>query len=352
MSTSTVARGTATTPETTSATTAATTPVQRPVRQPIDRPVILGTGQLGLAIMDEFAARGIPVTLVNRRGVVAESLPSQVTLLQADLTDPAAVRRVCAGADAVFYCAQPAYTEWPAQFPPLVDAAVAGLGGCGIRLIFGDNLYLYGPTGGAPIHEDLPSAATGPKGRTRGQLVETLFAAHKTGALPVTMGRASDFYGPRVTDSVLGDLVFAAALAGKTVNLLGNIDLPHSYTYIRDFARALIVLGEHPAAYGQAWHVPNAPTLTTRQFLDLLQAATGRPVKIRTAGPTMLNVLGLFNPLLREFKELSYEFTAPYIVDDRKFRTVFDLDATPHRQAIAETLAWYRMRTADRAHRS
>ena len=89
MSTSTVARGTATTPETTSATTAATTPVQRPVqrsvqrsvRQPIDRPVILGTGQLGLAIMDEFAARGIPVTLVNRRGVVAESLPSQVSLL-------------------------------------------------------------------------------------------------------------------------------------------------------------------------------------------------------------------------------------------------------------------------------
>ena len=265
----------------------------------IERPVILGTGQLGLTIMEQLTEHGIVSRMVNRSGQIGEALPEGVTVSAADLYDPANVKAACADADVVFLCAQPPYTEWPERFPPLIDSVLAGLHESGTTLVFGDNLYMYGPTGGAPISEDLPYAATGHKGKTRARIAEQLLNAHTPGELNVVIGRASDFFGPRVTDSSVGDLLFAAALEGKTVNLLGDIDLPHTYTYIRDFAGALITLAEAPEAYGQAWHVPNAPTQSTRAFVEQVEAQIGQPVKIRTAGKTMLTMLGWFNPMLR-----------------------------------------------------
>ena len=116
------------------------------------------------------------------------------------------------------------------------------------------------------------------KGRARAEVANMLLDAHRQGKLQVVIGRASDFYGPRVVDSMAGEIVFAAAMAGKTVNMAGDIDLPHTLTYIRDFARALVTLSRHEEAYGQAWHVPSAETVTTRQFVELVEIEIGRPV--------------------------------------------------------------------------
>ena len=306
--------------------------------------VILGTGQLGLAIMDELVAKGLPVRMVNRRGRAPEPLPSAVELLAGDITNPQTVTALTAGAEIVFLCAQPHYHEWTEKFPPIINGVLSGLAGQGSKLVFGDNLYMYGSTHGQPLHEDLPYAAAGHKGRTRAWIANSLLEAHRQGKVQVTMGRASDFYGPRVTDSAVGDILFAAALQGKTANLIGNLALPHTYTYIRDFARALITLSQHPAAYGRAWHVPNDATLSTHQFINLLAEVIGRPVKTRTVGKLGLTLVGLFQPVVREFKEMLYEFEEPYVVDHSQFAAAFGANVTPHTQAIRETVQWYQNR--------
>ncbi len=132
------------------------------------RQVIFGSGPLGLAVMDALTARGYTnITVVNRRGAVDETLPAGVSVVAGDATDPDDVARITEGAAVVFQCAQPGYAEWPEKFPPIIEGIVAGVSRTGARLIFGDNLYMYGPTGGAAITEDLPYAATGRKGRTR-----------------------------------------------------------------------------------------------------------------------------------------------------------------------------------------
>lgn len=313
-----------------------------------ERNVILGTGPLGLAVMDELAARGRQVTLVNRRGQVAEPLPAGVKIVSGDVTNPDDVARLCVGADVVFQCAQPHYNEWPEKFPPIINGIIGGLSRTAARLVVGDNLYMYGPTGGAPIHEDLPYAANGRKGRTRALLAQQLLDAHAAGQIQVTIGRASDFYGPRVTDSAAGEMVFAAALAGKAINVLGDPDQPHTYTFIRDFARALVALSEQSQAFGRAWHVPSAPAVTTRAFVALVGEAVSdgsrrqRPLKIRPAGKFIVSLMGLFNANLREFKEMMYEFEEPYVVDHSQYQAIFGNGATPHEAAIAETVAWYR----------
>lgn len=307
-----------------------------------DSYVVFGTGPLGLAVMDELVARGRTVRLVNRRGQIDEPLPNGVEVVQADATDPTQVRQVCQNTAVVFHCAQPGYTNWPEQFPPITNGILEGVAQTEAKLVFGDNLYMYGPTDGQPIHEALPYAATGHKGRTRAMMAQQLLAAHEAGKVQVTIGRGSDFFGPRVLDSTAGEILFGAALEGKTVNLLGNPDLPHTFTYIRDFGRGLVTLSEHEEAYGRAWHVPSAPTISTTAFVKLVEKEIGQPIKTRTAGKMMITLLGFFSPNMRELKEMFYEFDEPYIVDHSQYTAVFGDHATPHEQAIAETVAWYR----------
>lgn len=311
--------------------------------------VIFGTGPLGLAVMDELVSRGRSVVLVNRSGRVAEQLPADVTVLAGDARDPVQVASLAAEADVVFHCAQPSYHEWPEKFPPITNGIVAGVGSTRARLVMGDNLYMYGTTGGRPIHEQLPYAATGRKGRCRAEMAESVLAAHERGEIQATLGRASDFYGPRVLGSAVGELFFGPALSGGTINVMGNPDLPHTYTYIRDFARGLVTLSEQEKAFGRAWHVPSAPTISTRDFAQLLAAQTGTPPRLRAAGAFTLSIMGLFSPDLREMREMLYEFNEPFIMDDSAFRAAFPADVTPHSEAIAETVAWFRARLAEPA---
>ncbi len=306
--------------------------------------VIIGTGPLGLWVMDELVAHGREVTLVNRSGHVSETLPNGVQLKTADCTNPVQVRQVCGNADVVFMCGMPPYTDWPEKFPPLMHGIIDGLTGTDVKFVFGDNLYMYGDTNGKPIHEALPYAAKTRKGKTRAAIAQMLLDAHEAGKFDVTIGRASDFYGPRVRNTLIGEMFFDAVFDGKTANLLGDIDQPHTFTYIADFAKALVTLSEHESAYGKAWHVPSAPTTSTRGIVKLIESELGKPIRVRAANRVLVSLLGLFNPLIRETAEMIYEWEKPYVVENGRFVSTFGNGITPHEEAIRQTVAWYKQR--------
>ncbi len=299
-----------------------------------------------MAIMEELVTRGIRPVMTNRRGVAKEPLPEGVTVVAMEATDPDQVAAVCQDATVVFNTTNPPYAKWPELFPPLLRGVIAGLSRTNATMIFSDNLYMYGPTHGQLIREDLPYAATGRKGVVRAQMATELLAAHQTGKIRVAIGRASDFYGPRVVNSVLGEQVFKPILQGKPANLLGNIDQPHTFSYIRDFATALITLSEQEAALGRAWHIPNAPTVSTRQILQLIEAELQHPVKHQAAGRLLVTVLSKVNPILKEFPELMYEWEEPYIVDHSQFAAAFGAQITPLADGLKQTIAWYRQALA------
>ncbi|PSB03934.1 SDR family oxidoreductase [Merismopedia glauca] len=300
---------------------------------------IFGTGPLGQAVMRELLARGKQIRMVNRSGQA--NVPQGVEVVAADAYDPTSTKAVTAGSTVVYQCAQPAYTEWPQKFPPLQAAIVAGVAANGAKLIVGDNLYMYGLVN-TPLKEDLPNAAITRKGRTRARMAEELLAAHQKGQIRVAIGRSSDFFGPLVLGSLVGERVFPAILAGKSTEGIGNIDLPHTYTFISDFGKALVVLGEKEEALGQIWHVPNAETVTTRQFLEIAFAEAGHPPKIKSMGKLMMQIAGLFIPEAKETVEMMYEFEHPFIVDSRKYIQAFGNHATPLKEALRQTLDWYR----------
>ena len=301
--------------------------------------VVFGTGPLGRAVIRELVAQGKRVRVVNRSGKMSDT-PTGVEIVAGDATDPANVRKLSKDATVVYHCAQPGYTHWPKDFPPITNGIIEGLSGTETKLVFGDNLYMYGPVNG-PITENLPYRATGHKGRTRTLMANAVLEAHRSGRIRATIGRGSNFYGPYVTDSTVGEIVFGAALAGKAVTALGNPDLPHTYTFIDDFGKALVTLGAHDEALGQAWHVPNIGTTTTRTFIGLVSQEISKPVKISKVARPMVMLAGLFNANIRETQEMLYEFEEPYIVDSSKFEKAFGKHATPYEEGIRKTIAWY-----------
>lgn len=303
--------------------------------------VIFGTGAVGMAIMDELVAQGKRVRMVNRRGKAAVS--PGVEVLAGDASDMNFSRKAAEGASVVYHALNPAYYQWVELFPKLQAGVLAGAASAGARLVAMENVYMYGDPQGRPITEDLPYNPHTRKGQVRAQMTRALITAHEKGTVRVTMGRASDFFGPRATDqSPLGELVIGRALAGKAAQVVGNPNLPHTYTYIPDIGKALVTLGARDEALGQAWHIPNAPAMSTRQIIELIYAELGQPAKIQTAPRPLLRVMGLLDKNIAEIWEMLYEFEQPFIVDSGRFERTFGQRATPLPEALRATVHWFR----------
>ena len=305
--------------------------------------VVLGaTGGAGGALVSELAGRGHRVRAVSRKPTA--DLPEGVEQLAADAADPAQTRTACAGATVVYHCVQPPYQRWAAEFPPLTQSIADAAAAAGARLVYADNLYAYGPVHG-PITEDLPALATTKKGRIRALMAERLLAAHRSGTLQVAIGRSSDYYGPGGANSVVGDILFGAATKGNRARWMGRMDVPHSLNYLQDVARALITLGARPEALGEVWHLPAAEPVTGREFVELIAAALARPVKVTATSRLALRLAGIFDPRARESAEMLYQWERPFVLDASKFQRAFGpLEPTPHPQAVATTVAWFRER--------
>ena len=285
-------------------------------------------------------ARHGRVRTVSRRGTA--NPPSGVEVVLGDATDPARTRELCQGASIVYHCAGAPYAEWPATLPRLMAGIIEGASDAGAKLVYADNLYGYGPVNG-PLFESLPDRPAGPKGAVRARVARQLLDAHREGRVRAVIGRASDFYGPGVRLSALGERVFAAALANRSASVLGDVDAAHSFSYIGDFAASLVTLGEHDEALGQVWHVPHDVPLTMREMLVFVYAEAGATLRFRAASRLMLNLAALVNPMARELKETFYQFERPFVVDHAKFARAFGASPTRHREAIRATLDWWAM---------
>lgn len=310
-----------------------------------DLHVVLGTGPIGLALIHELAATGQRVRAVNHRGQAA--VPPGVEVVAAEITDPDQARAACAGASVIYNCTNPPqYQGWVELLPRLQTGILAGAEAAGAKLIVMDNLYMYGNTHGEPMTEDMPYAATTKKGAVRARVADAWMAAHDSGRVRIVIARASDYFGPNGRSSGMGDIVFGRAVQGKAAQTIGNPDMPHTYTYIPDIGRALVILGARDEALGEVWHVPSPETLTTRAFIERIAQVVGHPVKIQVAPTLLIRAMGLFQPVMREMVEMVYEFEEPFIVDHSKFVGALGDLATPLDEAIPATVEWFKQHPA------
>lgn len=296
--------------------------------------VIFGAGPLGREVTRQLVEAGATVRLVSRTG--SNDLPGAQPIA-ADLIDPASAIAAATGADVIYFCAAPAYMEWTRTFMALQEGAIAAARKTGAILVVAENLYGYGVAG--ELFETMPLHANTRKGGIRARMSHRLFEAHRGEEITAVSGRASDFFGPGVKQSALGDRFWPQLLNNRTINWFGNPDALHSFTYLPDFARALIALGARTDAWGRAWHVPSLPPMSLRALASqaAIRAGVADP-RIRRTPRALLRVISLLNRPAGELIEMDYSFNSDFVMRHDDWNAAFDLGPTNAEVAIAATI--------------
>jgi nucleoside-diphosphate-sugar epimerase len=310
--------------------------------------VIVGAGVLGSATALRLAEQGHDVRLLSRSGG-GPAAPG-VERLAVNATDRERLRQIASGAAAIYNCANPPYHRWTTDWPPLAASLLETAEHTGAVLVAMSNLYGYGrPT--HPMTERDPQNATGRKGRVRAAMWLEAQAAHAAGRVRVTEARASDYFGPGVrAEGHIGERTIRPLLAGRSVRIIGNPDVPHSWSYVPDIAAALATLGTDARAWGRAWHVPTNAALSQREvFRRIATIARSPEPKLQTLPGWSLSALGLFVPFLRELEEVRYQFEEPFVMDSSDYQTTFGIQPTPMHEALGATVDFWLQQRATAA---
>ncbi|WP_278235363.1 NAD-dependent epimerase/dehydratase family protein [Isoptericola sp. AK164] len=304
----------------------------------MSRHLVVGAGPVGRQVATLLAATGEEVTVATRSG--RDTGLEGVRHVAVDAADPDALCAVDPDADVLYNCANPAdYTRWEELWPPLAASLLTSAERLGAVYAITGNLYPYGPVDG-PMSEGLPDAATDHKGRLRARMWADALAAHRAGRLRAVEVRGSDYVGPGVGGNGHVTRVLPAARQGRAVSMLGRTDQPHTFTDVRDVARTLVAAAADHDAHGRVWHVPSNPPVTQRQAVTDALAAVGKPpVKVRELRGATVAVVSWFSPLVRELRQLMYQWERPYVLDSTAARERFGIAPTPWPEVCRATAA-------------
>ena len=305
--------------------------------------VVFGAGQIGGLVTQRLLAQGHRVRQVRRSG--ASSQQGSLEVRAGDLSDLAFAAEAAKGATALIHCAVPPYHQWLTLLEPVSAGVLHAARSSKAPLVVLDNLYGYGrPTG--PMTEKSPVAPCSKKGALRAKVAQQLLDAHAAGDVRVALARASDFYGPGITQSaVFGERFVGRAKRGKGAECFGPPDLMHSYSYAPDVAEGLITLAHSGKSWGEVWHLPVAAAESTRATAARFGKELGFEATTGEVPGFVLQVMALFSPPVKEMLEMRYQWELPFVLDDVKFRAAFGVVATSLDEGVRATAKWLAARS-------
>jgi nucleoside-diphosphate-sugar epimerase len=305
---------------------------------------ILGAGgAIGNELVTLLAARNQPVRVVGRN---PRATPGATEALAADVSDKDQTIRAVAGSTVVHLLVGLKYDHrlWEEMWPRIMSNAIEACKRARAKLLFFDNVYMYGRVSG-PMTEETPFNPCSKKGEIRAKIATTLINEWKSGALTAMIARSADFYGPDAPNAVPNLLVFEPFAKKRKASWLVNDAVPHSFTYVPDAAQGLVQLAERESAWNQTWHVPTTPRpLTGKEFVALAAREFGVASKYRVLSRPMLRLAGWFDPLVAESYEMLYQSDSPYLFDSDKFSREFDFAGTPYADGIRMTADAFKRR--------
>ena len=300
---------------------------------------VLGAGgAIADHLTDELITRGLSVRLVSRHPVSRQG----AAVMTADLTDAGQTLKAVTGSAVVYLCVGLAYDYrvWRRQWPPIIDNVIEACKRTQAKLIFFDNVYMYGRTEG-PMTEDTPYDPSSRKGDLRARLATQLMSEVRKGNIIATIARSADFYGPGTAKTSVPDiLVFQRLLKGQRAQWLVNPHVAHSFTYVPDAARALAMLATDDNSWNQAWHLPTAaPAPTGAEFIHQAAVALGKEDRYQVFPAWMVRLGGLFDRTTAELHEMLYQYAYPYLFDSSKFNKAYGFEPTSYQEGIRATAA-------------
>jgi nucleoside-diphosphate-sugar epimerase len=300
---------------------------------------ILGAGgAIGGELAKLLAASKEPFRLVGRnpRGALGAT-----ETVAADLMDLEQTIRAAAGSSVVYLLVGVKYDHevWREVWPRVMSNTIEACKRAGAKLVFFDNVYMYGRVTG-PMTEETAFNPCSLKGEIRARLATSLIDEWKSGALSGLIARSADFYGPHASNGVPNVLVFEPLSKRRKPSWLVNDSVTHSMTFTPDAARGLVELSSRPSAWNQTWHMPTAPNPPTgKELIAMAAREFGVAPDHRLLGRFMIRIAGWFNPLVAESYEMLYQSDSPYLFDSGKFAREFGFAGTPYADGVRATAA-------------
>jgi nucleoside-diphosphate-sugar epimerase len=302
---------------------------------------ILGAGgAIGTELARELVRARQPLRLVARNPKPIEGAEA----VSADLSNPDQTLAAVSGSTVVHLLVGVKYDlkVWRELWPRIMKNAIEACKRAKAKLIFFDNVYMYGKVSGR-MTEETPFNPCSKKGELRAQIATTLLDEINAGTLDAMIVRSADFYGPLARTSVPNILVFDKFAKGTTASWLVDDSVPHSYTFTPDAAKSLALLADAETAWNQTWHVPTASNPPAgKEFIRMVAKEFGVAPKYRVLSRPLIRIAGLFDSDIRESYEMLYQSDSEYLFDSSKFSKAFNFEPTSYAEGIGRTASAYK----------
>ncbi len=299
--------------------------------------VLGGNGAIGNAVVNELKKQNLNVKALTLNGSVANT-----ETINLNLSDLDKFIEVTKDVSHIYLCIGLPYktSVWQKDWPIIMENTILVCRKNNIKLIFFDNVYMYGP---APLpisfDENTSQKPVSKKGLVRKQIADKLLTAVKNGEIEAVIGRSASFYGPKAVNSVLYISFLERMLKNKKPQLTFPIDVEHTFSYTKDNAKALVKLALDNSTYGEVWHLPVGKPITIDKIQSIFNKYLNTDLKASVLSIPMIEVLKLFITPLREVNETLYQFRTPYIMSDAKFMSKFpDFETTSYEEGLNEMI--------------
>lgn len=299
---------------------------------------ILGsTGVIGKGLAKSLPKYTNKIRLVSRN---PKKINETDELFSANLLDQQQVFKAVENSEVVYLTAGLQYktSVWQTQWQLIMKNVIDACKSQNAKLVFFDNVYSYGLVEGW-MKEDTTHKPVSKKGEVRKQINEMLMREVESGSLSAMIVKAADFYGPETPLSFVNATVFDNFKKGKKAQWFIDANKKHSMTYTPDAAKATAILGNTNFAYNQIWHLPtDKNVLTGKEFIELAAKAFGVEPKYTVLKKWMIQMVGMFVPVVKESIEMLYQNEYDYLFDSTKFEKAFNFTPTSYKDGIAETV--------------
>jgi nucleoside-diphosphate-sugar epimerase len=283
--------------------------------------VLGGHGAIGQAVIKELQSKDLLVKAVERSKEV-----KSVETIKADILNLTDIKRAVKGASYVYLCIGIKYKSeiWAEHWPIVMRNVIDACKEENAKLIFLDNVYMYGPSPlTIPFSETHPQKPESKKGKTRKEISNMLLDAFKNGKVKGVIGRAADIYGPYAVNSPFYIVFLENMLKGKSPQSLAIPGVKHTYAYTIDIGRALVALALDESTYGQVWHLPVGQPITIEEVIKIFNKELNSSFTVSFMPRVLLGLMSLFIPPIKEAKEMIYQFDNEYTMSFEKFREHF-----------------------------
>lgn len=297
--------------------------------------VLGANGAIGKAVIKELETRQLTVRRVSRKP----------TWVQADLLQKEDTQRAIDGSSYVYLCIGLPYNAkvWETQWPEIMQNVIDACEKAEAKLIFLDNIYMYASPLPIPFDEYTSQNPVSKKGKARKQTADLMINAIRDNKIKGLIGRSADFYGEGAINSPFYISFLERMLQDKGPQTLVSAEIEHTYANVLDNGRALVELALNDDCYGQVWHLPVGEPITTNEMLALFNKKLGSNFKISPMPTLLKKILPLFIPILKETKEMEYQFEQKYVMSDHKFRNRFpDFNVSSYQDGVNRMVDWFK----------